>query len=715
MKKIKIGEFLLDKQLALLKKSEIEVGVEPKLLELLLLFCEHPNRIISRDDILEKIWQNSIVTDNAINKMVGSLRKLLSDDPRNPQYIQTVPKRGYRLICSVEILDSTCEESHNQAVVISFTKFQAHWQYWLAFLVVCIGIVILSLLFTTNDVSFNIKNTQELTRQQGHEYSALHNEEGNFLLYLKQSNSSPINQLWRKNLSSNQAYSVTTKEINIVKLISLVDGNPVNTAQLIFMGSKNNQCFIYRADWLSDKEITHIQPILDCSNMAIRDVVYNKAPEQLIYTAHKQKQPSKVYRYDIKTEQHFLMAQPEPLGIGNHSLDISPDGEKLLIMRSNADRETQLFVLHLQSNELKKHQSFSYFVSEAMWHHDSEHILYFSPPPSHQILMSDLSGENAHTIVSISEYLSRNMSLINDGTSVLFATNLENYSNRWLTDFNNNESLENRNRLLDNSNVYDMLPALMPDDEHYLFISKRTGKSQLYYGNYRTGGSSVISQLSDYMVFRFISISPDQKHLLLATYNRIWKLPLAELIDGTVTITALDEYQIFNGNAFIRALNWLSPSMISITKVHEGQKRLSLINVENNKTFELDKRWSYAVSDVNDNEEVFVVSSHDNALYQTTLSTLQSEGQTSVKHEYIRTHLTLTERFRDLQIYQQRLYFIDQSSREIKLLAVSLEGEALRTTYQIKRTHGYGVTSMGILLNERKSQEGDIHRTTPRN
>jgi DNA-binding winged helix-turn-helix (wHTH) protein len=713
MKIIKIGEFLLDKQLALLKKSEFEVAVEPKLLELLLLFCEHPNRIISRDDILEKIWKNSIVTDNAINKMVGNLRKLLKDDPKNPQYIQTIPKRGYRLICSVETLDTNYGESSNSKVVNAFTKFQTYWQYWLVLLIVFIVGVTLSLLFTKKDVSFNIRNTQELTRQQGHEFSALHNEQGNFLLYLKQDNSSLINQLWRKNLSSNQAYIVATQNINIVKLIISADTNLKNDKQLIFMGSKNHQCFIYRADWLSDKEIADVKPILDCSNMAIRDVVYNKASDQLIYTAHKQKQPSKVYRYDIKTQQHFLMSQPEPLGMGNHSIDISPNGKKLLIMRSNADRQTQLFVLELQNNKLTSHQSFSYFVSEAMWHHDSEHILYFPPPPSHQILMSDLSGESNHTIVSVSEYLSRNMSLINDEKSVLFATNLENYSNRWLTDFNNNENLDNRNRLLDNSNVYDMLPVLLTDDEHYLFISKRTGKSQLYYGNYRTGGSTVISQLSDYVVFRFSSISPDQKHLLLATYNRVWKLPLAELIAGSVTITALDKYQIFKSNAFIRALNWLSPTMISITKDHEGQKRLSLINIENDNTLELDKRWSYAISDVNNNEEVFVVSSHDNALYQTTLSALQAEEKTSVTHEFIRTHLTLTNRFHDLKIYQQTLYFIDQSSRQLKLMAVPLQDEAPRTTYQIKRTHGYDVTNMGILLNELRSQEGDIHRTTP--
>jgi hypothetical protein len=305
------------------------------------------------------------------------------------------------------------------------------------------------------------------------------------------------------------------------------------------------------------------------------------------------------------------------------------------------------------------------------------------------------------------------MSLINDETSVLFATNLKNYGNRWLTDFNNNENLENRNSLLDNSNVYDMLPVFLTDDEHYLFISKRTGKSQLYYGNYRTGGSTVISQLNEYVVFRFISISPDQKHLLLATYNRIWKLPIAELIAGRVSVTALDGYQIFNGNGFIRALNWLSPTMISITKEYKGQKRLSLINVDNNMVFELDKRWAYAVSDISNNEEVFVVSSHDNTLYRTTLSALQVGEQTSVNDDFIRTNLTLANRIRDLKIYQQTLYFIDQSSRDLKLMAISLQDETVRTTYQIKSTHGYDVTNKGIMLNELKRQEGDIHRTIP--
>jgi len=706
MKKIKIGEFLLDRQLSLLKKREEEVAVEPKLLELLLLFCEHPNRIISRDDILEKIWQNSIVTDNAINKMVGNLRKLLRDDPKKPQYIQTVPKRGYRLICLVETLDTIYTESIVQPVATHHTNTKQYWQYWLAFILMLVAAFTLSLLFKTENALSNIHSTQELTRQQGQEYSALHNENGNFLVYLKRSDFGKINQFWRKNLLSNQAYLVTTQDINIVKLISLTDATSENNAQLIFTGSKNNQCFIYRADWLSDKKLGRIQPILDCSTMAIRDVAYNKTSDQLIYTARKNKQPNKVYRYDIKSQQHFLMAQPEPLGLGNHSIDISPDGNKLLIMRSNADLQTQLFVLHLQSNTVTAHQSFSYFVSEAIWSHDSENILYFPPPPSHQILMSDLSGTNARHIVSVSEYLSRNMSLINDGKSLLFATHLANYSNRWLTDFNKDENLDNRNRLLDNSNVYDMLPVLVNDDEHYLFVSKRTGKSQLYYGNYRTGGSTVISQLNDYVVFRFMSISPDQKFLLLATYNRIWKLPLAEIIEGSVTINALDKYQIFNSDVFIRALNWLSSSVISITTEREIQKRLSLLDVETNKTFTLDKKWSYAVSDAKNDEEVFLVSNHDNSLYQTTLSALQNETQTEVKHKF-----TLINGIRNLKIYQNTLYFVDQSSREVKLIAQSLQDESSRKVYQIKSTHGYDVTNGGILLNELKSQEGDIHRT----
>ena len=98
-----VGEFVVDVEQGTLrhKETQQEVIIEPKLFELLLLFIAQPNNLVSRQNILDKLWQGSLVTDNAINKQVANLRKALGDDVKNPRYIQTVPKRGYRLICEV--------------------------------------------------------------------------------------------------------------------------------------------------------------------------------------------------------------------------------------------------------------------------------------------------------------------------------------------------------------------------------------------------------------------------------------------------------------------------------------------------------------------------------------------------------------------------------------------------------------------------------------
>jgi DNA-binding winged helix-turn-helix (wHTH) protein/Tol biopolymer transport system component len=718
MPKIQIGDFLLNQQLSTLKKNEVEVVVEPKLLELLLLFCNNPDRIISREEILDKLWQNSIVTDNAINKMVGNLRKLLQDDPKIPRYIQTVPKRGYRLICSVDIISNIKIVSDTglsldksdlevQSVKIAKKKIQLFGIVILIFVSLLIFVLVN---FNEKKPTFSMSKTQELTRQQGLEFSALHNENGNVLYFLKKEQIHGVNQLWQKNLLSNQASIVDAADLNIVKLIAISTQDDNSSEQLLLLASKNKRCFVYQVDGLSNNKLDEIQPIFDCSSMAINDIVYDKFSKQLIYSAIKANdQTSRIYRFELSAKKHFLMAQPEPMGIGNHNISLSPDGEKLLIMRSNADLHTQLFVLTLQSNEISEHKQFDYFVREAMWHHDSKHILYFPPPPAHQILMSDLSGENQQTIVSISEYLSRAMSLIADGKSILFATNRANYSNRWLTN-------KDKKKVLDNSTVYEMLPVLLSDNEHYLFVSKRSGKSQLYIGNNFRGGSKLLTQLENYLVFRHIAVSADNNSILLATNNRIWQLPLKALIEGAVTVNTLDDYQIFHTEGFLKAVNWLSSSVTSVTYVHQNHIQLSLIDTISKQESTLDPMWRYAVSDPDNIDSVFLVHANDHSLYHVSLNELQVSPLSNVKTsqgKFIQTELRLSEKFKQLKIHQGELFFIDNSAKEVTLEVFSLTDRNKTKSYKIKSSYGYDVSSMGILLNELVSREGDVHRTVP--
>jgi cholera toxin transcriptional activator len=71
---------------------------------ILTILCEHANEVITRDQLHEYVWrdQGFQVDDSSLTQAISTLRKMLKDSTKSPQFVKTVPKRGYQLICSVE-------------------------------------------------------------------------------------------------------------------------------------------------------------------------------------------------------------------------------------------------------------------------------------------------------------------------------------------------------------------------------------------------------------------------------------------------------------------------------------------------------------------------------------------------------------------------------------------------------------------------------------
>ena len=70
-------------------------------MRLLLCLAEHAGEVVSIDDLLNQAWSGVIVTQDSVYQSVASLRRLLGDDPKQPTYIETVPRLGYRLVATV--------------------------------------------------------------------------------------------------------------------------------------------------------------------------------------------------------------------------------------------------------------------------------------------------------------------------------------------------------------------------------------------------------------------------------------------------------------------------------------------------------------------------------------------------------------------------------------------------------------------------------------
>jgi TolB-like protein/DNA-binding winged helix-turn-helix (wHTH) protein/Tfp pilus assembly protein PilF len=109
---IRFGEdFALDLRPRRLRRGSRVLKLERIPLEILLLLLEHPGEIVSRDEIVTRVWGNDVFldTDNSIRGAIRKVRQVLKDDPETPRFIQTVTGRGYRFIAPV----ISSEEGHS--------------------------------------------------------------------------------------------------------------------------------------------------------------------------------------------------------------------------------------------------------------------------------------------------------------------------------------------------------------------------------------------------------------------------------------------------------------------------------------------------------------------------------------------------------------------------------------------------------------------------
>jgi DNA-binding winged helix-turn-helix (wHTH) protein len=103
VKQLIIGEYIFDSMQQALIKEDSHFTLEPKCMQVLSYLVEQQPRIVSLEELHNNVWENQIVTDTAVRRVISKLRVALNDnDTKNPKYIKSVMKRGYQLIAEIK-------------------------------------------------------------------------------------------------------------------------------------------------------------------------------------------------------------------------------------------------------------------------------------------------------------------------------------------------------------------------------------------------------------------------------------------------------------------------------------------------------------------------------------------------------------------------------------------------------------------------------------
>jgi DNA-binding winged helix-turn-helix (wHTH) protein len=96
----RFGEFTLSPSCRLLLRGDTEVPLIPRYFDLLHLLIARRNEAVAREEIFDRVWNDVVVSDGALTQAVRSLRRSLGDDAREPRFIRTVSRHGYRFVGS---------------------------------------------------------------------------------------------------------------------------------------------------------------------------------------------------------------------------------------------------------------------------------------------------------------------------------------------------------------------------------------------------------------------------------------------------------------------------------------------------------------------------------------------------------------------------------------------------------------------------------------
>lgn len=81
--------------------ADQEILLQPLCMSLLIFLSQRADKVVDRKEIIEHVWQGRVVTEDALNNSIGKIRRALGDDPKAPRLIETINKKGYRMIANV--------------------------------------------------------------------------------------------------------------------------------------------------------------------------------------------------------------------------------------------------------------------------------------------------------------------------------------------------------------------------------------------------------------------------------------------------------------------------------------------------------------------------------------------------------------------------------------------------------------------------------------
>lgn len=529
------GPFRLDADERRVLRSGVELSLNndgrierlpPKAFDLLLLLVRNGNRMVGREELIEQLWPGTFVEENRLSDNISILRKFLGDNARNPEFIETVPKHGYRFLTDVRVVTDevvafveetrahiVIEESDEQTKqprnLIATNSHVVNWRTPVLVGSLLVVLVITGIFWMRRSSSHETKvplllKTSQFTSETTQEFDPAISPDGKLIAFSRHDGQQE--QIYVKQVGAGEALQLTyTARARNGASTWSPDGLLIAYIHFPNLGLEPQAIFTVPAlggpsrKVFSNKDFA-FGPGLD----------WSPDGKHLAFSARSKPQEAQaVYLLNLASQETRRITSPTHLSDVDNRMEFSPDGKVLAFVRTSTSGQGEIYRVNLPDGQEQRLTNDNRSIIGMSWTADGQSIVFSSNRAGGGFTLWKVAADGGTPEpVPIGGENALNPSVSRIGNRIAFVkANTD--TNVWRLDLSNPKVGPTS---LISSSRHDRNPALSPDGKKIAFESSRTGNLEIWMCDY-DGSNSIQLTNFDGPIASNPSWSPDGQYL----------------------------------------------------------------------------------------------------------------------------------------------------------------------------------------------------------
>ena len=498
-----IGPWQFISNRCVITSNHLERELDPLLVKLLLHFIDKPQQIVSRQELIESVWQQSFVDDNAINRAISELRKQLAHPIEKAPLLKTHYRKGYSLTVIPERLtqanvskepanilpDSPGISAKNEEIASATIlqpvqkKNSKKFLIYSLLVIICLCFLVwFGLFFINTPSSEKIKQiTVNKVASTWNIGSEVHPEMSSDKQYLAYTNVEPENDIMHafvKRLSDQREVEITYPGFQVSILSWQLNQHSV---LLQATNLKQQKCEMVLVDLSQFPVIGEATLIKKCDLRYTGYAQVDESGEHIYYTEYKNEhEGSGLYKYDLELKKEFIVIPPPGIMYGVIMPRLSHSGSKIAYVLSQKGKPFSVFSYNFETHETKRlFKAKKSIISFAFdWLADDKGVIVFEDSELSTIVFDE--NNIIKRTLTVTPAISPYYIAVQSANSLFYSANKTQAfslikATNLFSDVPEYEALYKSDE--DDYNIVEVINEKGPA---HIFVSERSGSSQLW-------------------------------------------------------------------------------------------------------------------------------------------------------------------------------------------------------------------------------------------